>query len=203
MILHKLIANLAARVRFSVRQPIGALALCFLAEASAQDSLIITTNYFKVSGASERELRRSINQSRPWKDKPEGDAHTAWKIEWTFSMTSSQTACRVHSFATKTAITMTLPKWTSNPSAPQALARRWESYLAALKVHEEGHKQIALAAAAEIQKRVKALKPAPECDALSASVNNTARDVIAEYRQKEIEYDRKTDHGATQGARFP
>jgi predicted secreted Zn-dependent protease len=191
-----------ACVRLSVRLA-GAMVLCSAADISAQDSLIIKTNFFNVSGVSERELRRSISQARPWKDKPEGDATTAWRIEWTFKVTSSETACHIQSFSTRTTVTMTFPKWTPPSSAPQALAERWEGYLTALKTHEEGHKQIALAAAAEIQRRVKALKSEPTCEALSTSMTSTAQAVLAEYRQKEIEYDRTTQHGAAQGARFP
>jgi len=203
MIPHKLIVNLAGCARLLVRRVVCAMALCFVVEASAQDSLVIRTNFFNVSGGSERELRRSINQSRPWKDKREGDAFTEWKIEWTFRLASSRSACQFHSFATRTAITITLPRWTPRAPTSQALSQEWERYLTALKAHEEGHKQIGLAVAAEIQRRVKALKPEPTCEAMSALLNSTAKNVIAEYRQKEIDYDRKTEHGATQGARFP
>jgi predicted secreted Zn-dependent protease len=203
MTLHKPIVNPTACVRSSLRRLTAAAVLCFVVEASAQDSLVITTNYFNVSGGSEHALRRSINQARPWSDKREGDAFTEWKIEWNFRLTTSQSACHVHSFATRTAITITLPKWTPPPAAPRVLTQGWDRYVTALKAHEEGHKQIALAAAAEIQKRVKALKTEPTCEAMSALLNGTARSVITEYRQKEIDYDRKTDHGATQGARFP
>ena len=201
--LHKLIVNLATCIPFLVRTLVGVSTLYFVAEARAQDALIITTNSFNISGATERELRRSISQSRPWKDKREGDANTEWKIEWTFRLRSSERACQLDSFATKTTITMTLPKWMPRPAVPELLTQRWESYLTALKTHEDGHKKIALAAVAEIQRRVKMLKPQPTCEDFSELLNGTARSVIAEYRQKEIEYDRQTDHGATQGARFP
>jgi len=86
--------------------------------------------------------------------------------------------------------------------APQPLVQRWTNYIHALNKHEEGHKQFAYAAAAEVRKRVKNLMPEPTCEALRASVNRTADNVVKEFRRKETEYDRGTDYGATQGARF-
>ena len=201
--MHKFIVNQAICPRLPVGRLMGGLAFCFVAAAVAQDSVLVTTNYFNVSGESARELRRSINQSRPWKDRSEGDANTEWKIEWTFKLMPSGTTCQVHSFTTKTTIKIVLPKWTPDASASPILTERWESYMTALKRHEEGHKQIALAAASEVRRRVKSLKPEATCEAYSASLNSAAKGVIAEFREKEIEYDRKTDHGATQGARFP
>src|SRR5262245_14541218 len=173
----RLIVNLTTCIPRSIRTWLGGMMLWFVTAAPAQDSLIITTNFFTVSGGNERELRRSINQSRPWKDRREGDATTDWKIEWTFRVTSSETGCQLHSFATKTVITMSLPKCPPRAPAAEALTQRWESYLTALKIHEEGHKQIALAAAAEIQRRVKRLKPEPTCEVLSTLLNSTAKSV--------------------------
>ena len=203
MIHPKLILNPGLYVRFLVRSWIGGVVLGLTTVATAQDSLVITTNFFNVSGASERELRRSINLSRPWKDRREADASTEWKIEWTFRLDSSEKDCQLQSFTTKTSIAMTLPRWMPRPPGLESLTQQWERYLTALRSHEEGHKQIALAAVAEIRRRVKALKSEATCEALSALLNRTAKSVIAEYRQKEVEYDRNTDHGATQGARFP
>jgi predicted secreted Zn-dependent protease len=185
-------------------QRLGALTvLGFALEALAQNSLMITTNFYHVSGATEQELRDSIHQSRPWKDRSEGDAHTEWKIEWSFNLASSEQEFQVQSFATKTTINVTLPKRIPNPQAPGPLDQKWARYINALKAHEEGHKQIALSAAAEIRKRVGALGAEPTREAVVTSINTAANQTIAQYRQKEAEYDRKTAHGVTEGARFP
>lgn len=195
--------NVAARMAVWICRMAGAIVLSFAAGGLSQDSLTVTTNFYQVYGTTGRQLRESIEQLRPWKDQGARDAYTGWKIEWSFRFTSSENSCQLQSMTTKTTVTVTLPKWASAAQAPPALVQRWTNYLNALNKHEEGHKQIAYAAAAEIRKRVKALKPQPTCEALTASLNSTADKVVKEFRQKETDYDRTTDYGTTQGARFP
>ena len=194
--------NVATRIAVWGVRMAGLFVLCSGADALSQDTLAVTTNFYQVYGITARQLRESIEQSRPWKDDAGRDADTRWKIEWSFRFKPTEQSCQLEAITTKTTITLTLPKWTATAQVPPALGQRWTNYLHALNKHEEGHKQFAHATAAEIRKRVKALKPEPTCDALSASINSTAENVVKEFRRKETDYDRTTDHGATQGARF-
>jgi predicted secreted Zn-dependent protease len=43
----------------------------------------------------------------------------------------------------------------------------------------------------------------PTCEQLGLAANAAAHQVIKIYNQRDIEYDRVTRHGRTQGARFP
>lgn len=175
---------------------------CALA-ACGQDVVQVKTNYYSVAGASARDIRVGINQARPWKDRGPGDGWTDWDIHWSFRSASSSAGCRLRSFETKTTITITLPKWVPASEAPPELAQRWDEYIKALQKHEEGHRALAQMAAAEMRKRVQAVKEAPTCDALAESIKKTANGTLLEYREKEAQYDRKTENGAIQGARFP
>ncbi|HEY2952871.1 MAG TPA: DUF922 domain-containing protein [Verrucomicrobiae bacterium] len=156
-----------------------------------------------MSGATEMDLRRSINQSRPWKDKDATDARTEWKIQWNYTTIPAGDGYRLRSLETKTTITYTLPRWTPGPESPKPLREHWARYSAALKTHEDGHTRIALVAAGEIRKRVNALPEAPTARRLERQINDIADKAVAEYREVETTYDKKTIHGASQGAHFP
>jgi predicted secreted Zn-dependent protease len=38
---------------------------------------------------------------------------------------------------------------------------------------------------------------------LARAIDRVANDVLKQYREKERQYDKETQHGRTQGARFP
>jgi predicted secreted Zn-dependent protease len=162
-----------------------------------------TTNYYSVTGATLAEIRLSLNQSRPWKNKFRTDGYTAWRIDWQFNVTTSAGGCRCSSFTTTTAITITLPRWTAPTNASQSVHQIWERYITALGRHEAGHAQIARSAADEIHKRVNALGEGSNCDGLKQTINDLADGLLVDFRRRDAEYDQRTNHGATQGAVLP
>jgi len=169
----------------------------------AQHSAQWTTNYYTITGASLAEIRQSLRQSRPWKDKLSAEGFTAWRVGWRFAVTPSADGCRCSSFATQTIITTTLPRWIAPTNAPPEVGRAWATYLASLGRHEAGHAQFAFAAAADITKRVGQIGEQPACDSLKKTIDALAGQIVEEYRQREKEYDQRTKHGATQGVFLP
>lgn len=164
-----------------------------------QSTLVWKTNYYSVIGANLGEIRRSMEQSRPWKELENRSGLTEWRIDWRFEVTPVEGGCRCSSFTTTTAITNTLPRWTPPAEAPAELKAAWTRYITALREHENGHSRLALAAAADLHKRMKAIGLAADCDRLRKRIHDLAEGVIEEHRQRERDYDRRTRHGATQG----
>src|SRR5206468_12101800 len=107
--------------------------------------------YYAVSGASSWQIREQIDRKRPWKQP--GDGLTTWKIDWSFTTLRGDSGCRLQSLEIKTQVTITLPQWTPPGDADEALKERWKSYIKALGAHEDGHRKLAVAAAAELRKR--------------------------------------------------
>jgi predicted secreted Zn-dependent protease len=159
-----------------------------------------STNYYSVTGATLVEIRQSLQQNRPWKEKSSVDASTRWQVHWRYNVFTASDRCRVQSFSTETIITM--PRWIAPTNTSQNLRDMWISYIKALGGHEEGHGQIAIAAAAEMRKRVNALPAEPSCDSLKARIEETCRRSVDDYKDRDKDYDERTDHGATQGARL-
>lgn len=169
----------------------------------AQDTLRWTTNYYRVTGNTPREVRQSINENRPWRGRNDSDAITAWSVTWTFTLAASGQGCRTESVRTATTITTTLPVYVPPTNAPTELKQRWAAYFTALSRHEAQHAAMATRAAAEIQSRLSSAGERANCPTLQRDLNALAEAIVARYRQEEREMDRTSRHGAADGARFP
>ena len=188
------------RFRFSIAAAI--IAALLPVRACAQDKLQWTTNYYSVTGDTLAEIHHSLRQGRPWKDKFHGDGLTDWRVDWRFSLAESADGCRIRQFTTTTTITITLPRWTASTNAPPNVRKAWERYIAALGQHEAGHAQFGLAAAAEMQKGMKSTGLEPACETLKEKINGLCQRIVEDYKKRDKDYDQRTDHGVTQGARL-
>jgi predicted secreted Zn-dependent protease len=74
--------------------------------------------------------------------------------------------------------------------------------VAALRVHEDGHKQIALDAANDAIARVRS-ETVATCKDLNVYAKSAVDAATSIGNRRDQQYDAATRHGATQGARFP
>jgi predicted secreted Zn-dependent protease len=170
--------------------------------AVAQNTVVRKTNYYAMTGSSLRHIQESLQQTRPWKSKSGRDASTEWYVRWHAEYSSGGGSCHCSSFTTTTTIMITLPRWIAPTNTPAEVRAAWAKYAAALEVHENGHADLALAAAAEMHKRIKEIESNLDCITLRTRVQAECKAVLDSYRAQEKEYDRQTRHGATQGATF-
>ena len=161
--------------------------------ACGQSSFIWTTNFYAVTGANFREIRQSIDRSRPWKDSFDGVTH--WNIEWRCQLNPSPDGCSGSGHATQTKIVTTLPRWTPPAGVAPEVKAQWTRFFVALAQHEAGHARIGRAAAAKVDATIRQVGAQPDCDAVQRLINERAERVLAEHRRQDEEYDRRTDHG--------
>jgi predicted secreted Zn-dependent protease len=96
-------------------------------------------------------------------------------------------------------LVMTLPRWSPPPGTPADLVSRWERYVAALRVHEEGHLEHGRGAERELRSWSAAFV-APDCAALDQALSQRFAGILADYQARDREYDARTEHGRSQGA---
>ncbi len=184
---------------------IAAFAVFFTASAAlAEPHVRIAVKHYAVRGLTAQEIRQDLN--RRGIKSPEGrtyDAFTRWYIKWNYGFRNEGNRCAVQNVRTSVDVTYTLPKWGDERKAPRELADRWQRYMKDLKTHEDGHRDIGIAAAADIEKAIGRLSPAADCREMEAKANAAARSVLDDYHSKESLYDLRTLHGKTQGATFP
>ena len=172
--------------------------------AQSQPITSVNTTYYSITGATGKQLREQMNQLGPI-DKTEGrryDARTDWYVRWNYRYANKGGQCKITTSTVNTDVTITLPQWNPPASASRALVKRWQRYLKALRTHEDGHKDQGLAASREILALLKRFPAQRSCPELETAANAAAQRIIKKYNQRDIDYDRKTRHGATQGAVF-
>jgi predicted secreted Zn-dependent protease len=181
------------------RRTVAAVLLAVaLLPAIAADSLDL--EYFDVHGSTARELREDLSRLGPVADNGvRGDAYTRWRINWKFDLTERGPDCIAGNFQVDLTVTMILPRWIPPAGASADLVALWDQYSIALRSHEDGHHRIALAAAQEVTRRLKAESRASGCKTLENKLKSTVDAVLLEYKGRQADYDRETDFGRARG----
>jgi len=160
--------------------------------------------YYEVRGNCEKELRTEMTKNGcAWSDGRKYDSVTTWKVTWEYGYDRGPRTCSADSFQAKVELVSRYPQWARNDDAPQPLVEKWNSYLQSLEYHENGHRELAVAAADELTRAVEALPPAPTCAALDQEIRTLSREYMRELDVNEKAYDEDTTHGVKQGALFP
>jgi predicted secreted Zn-dependent protease len=160
--------------------------------------------YYNIGGATANELRHQMDQFGPSDEfGARHDAYTAWYVEWHYPNLVTNDKCTIGSVTVTVSITQTLPKWETPPEAPPGLIKQWDTYIEALQRHENGHREIGIAAGEKILRALSDLPSYPTCGELEQIADREGQGILDEYRRKEIDYDRTTNHGELQDARFP
>ncbi|UJJ30061.1 DUF922 domain-containing protein [Halopseudomonas maritima] len=173
------------------------LLLCPLLVAgpiSAEPRLQSRVESVDVSGATVDTIRASLNRNRQ---------HSANRVNWHFNWESTPGQCRITEATTDVSVTSYIPRLQPDPQRAASVQQQWDSYLLALQAHQEGHVELALNSAREIERAIMALPPASSCDQLQASANATGRRLLEQLAADDREYDKRTQQGTLDGAHFP
>jgi predicted secreted Zn-dependent protease len=178
--------------------------LCSVAGfAHARASVSIKHTSYPISGATSHDLRAEMEKAGPGaRSKGEGDARTKWGVRWGFGLQQVSGGCRVHDVSTSVNVTFIMPRWKNAAKGSPELRARWQTYMKALQNHEDGHRDLGIKAAQEIESVLSGLGPMRSCSEMERTANATASDILNSYKKKEEYYDILTIHGKTQGASF-
>jgi predicted secreted Zn-dependent protease len=186
-----------------VRIPGTAVLLLASAPALA-DRNDFALEYFTIAGTTPRELSADIDAKGPIGENGlRSDGYTRWFIKWHFDLDSDARSCRASNIQVDLDIHMILPKWDPPRAADPALVTRWNRYLDALRLHEDGHRHRAEATAGDVRRALQRESGARDCDALTSRLNATANTLLAGLRAQQAAYDHDTDSGRKQGVRRP
>lgn len=166
----------------------------------------INNKYYTVSGVTVYDIRRSLNMRSPIMDRGQKyDARTAWyvKARWKYQKSRVNGLCTMTKVQTYLNVRYTMPKLTDIGIANRNAIYKWKYYISALFRHEQGHKEFGVRAAREIESRIMNLSGSNNCQVLSSNAKRVIRTVMQKYKYLEREYDRVTNHGMNNGARFP
>ena len=182
-----------------------ALFSCLLSAAVLAEPETRSSNmYYPVAGNTAEQLWADVLEKSPVRQNAKRHvAYTSWHVNWQFWWLEQVGSCEISKVQTRLDVTYTLPRLKQASSMPESLVTRWEKYYAALLEHEQGHKDLGIKAANEIEQRISGMGPRANCSQLEQDANAIGKSVIDKYSRIEKKYDRSTKHGLNTGAVFP
>jgi len=170
-----------------------ALLLAPLPPAAALEEMRV--DYYEVQGVDFNSVQRSMMSGRPFAGK------TEWVLSYRYQAHMDAGACKADAVTTRLALNMTLPRWSPPPGVAGDLIGRWERFMSALRLHENGHVQNARNIESAVKRALLALSSA-DCGALDSAMRARFDQLLEQGRAGDRDYDQQTEHGKTQGAVF-
>lgn len=159
--------------------------------------LEIPVKHYTVQGLTYEALSQSLTANGP-----KGfHGLASWGIAYEYTTKKVRDGCQMEAVRVKVSGNILMPRWSDEPAAPPDLQRRWSTYSAALKQHEDGHIQHGRELAMLVKERLLGLGAVP-CEQMKALTEGVFQRLAANLKARDAEYDARTQHGATQGARF-
>jgi predicted secreted Zn-dependent protease len=172
--------------------------------AQAKPKVVVKYKEYKVKGKNMSEIQRSIRSNGL--RSANGmvySADTDYNMLWSFKFNENTNGCSITAAETTVIITYTMPKMVYDGMEELGTGPQWDAFYNSLKTHEEGHANIAIEAADDIEKAVATQLPAHKtCKEMEAAANALAISLAQKSQNDNIAYDEATHHGETQGALF-
>jgi len=162
-------------------------------------------SYYDIAGATTAEVQDALNRNGPAINQVQVFALTEWQVSWRLRPTTRLGECRLPRPDVQLTIRTILPRWKAAAPASAEMSSLWRSFLVAVAVHEDGHKDLGLRAAAAVADTLRTFghQRAISCDLLVADADGAAKTVLQQFYDKNALYDQTTGHGATQGVMWP
>lgn len=154
--------------------------------------------WYEVDGSTREELIRSIRAEGPVSNGRRVWGRHDWHMRWRFRYAPDGPFCRMTDVRVELESVTTLPRWRTRHLADPELGRSWDAMIEALRVHENGHRDIAYRAARDVDRTLRRMSE-PDCAFISGRANRAAQDILDRYREINRRYDEETRSGAAQG----
>lgn len=155
------------------------------------------TKYYDLTGQTMQKLIAQMNELGPVEaDGKHYFAHTDWTLKWQY---------RYETRAGRLVLTRLSVAVDANSSIPRRqatdrMAAEWARFSAAVALHERGHAENAMRHAKQLYATLRQHGPFASKEELEAFVNTQGNQCIADANAEDVEYDKRTNHGDTQGA---
>jgi predicted secreted Zn-dependent protease len=163
----------------------------------------VSTQYYEVGGDTPARIWEEMRMRGPTgRDGRRYNARTEWHVRWRYPLEETGTGCEIGRVSVTLTVRYTMPRWERPPGTSSAVASQWNRYVGALESHEEGHADFGREAAQRIERALGGLSARASCNQLDREANALGQRILDEIRPEEEDYDRETNHGATQGTAF-
>ena len=162
-----------------------------------------TIEYYSFSADDLRSAHASMFEASPIViDGRKFSGLMEWEWEWRAAYDTADGNCAPGRIVTRASSNITLPKWTSYEDASYQDRVEWDRASQVLLRHEKKHETIAKMAVKEFERKANRLPAAAECETLTAQINDLFDRYMKQANTQNKSYDRRTDHGRTEGAKL-
>ena len=170
-------------------------------EAFADPRVDVKIKYYEVEGDTVEDLKNELKVKTPIRNNGAPfDANTTWYVKWNTQWAMKGMSCGIISVTTRVSIIFTLPKWANYKEHSGKEREKWDRFFKRLVDHENGHKDIAVGSAKELEKSILDMESRKNCDDLKRDANRLGETIIEKYQGVTEQYDLETDHGRKQNA---
>lgn len=110
--------------------------------------------------------------------------------------------CGVRNVTVTLTFVRTLPQWEPPANAPASLIQEWAEFQDAIRIHGEGHRDVALDAVREIYSRLRTFAT-EDCSILRQDVKRLVEGIVERHKGRDREYEEETERGRAQGVFWP
>ena len=148
--------------------------------------------WFRVAGLTLRELNASKQANGPYNDIAGAKVwgQTGWRLNWKFSHDRTHGDCRIGAYKVIVESRMWLPQWDEYNMATPDVRAKWDAFFKGLRIHEEGHKANGVKAGNDLARRLRGMKPRPDCKTLNDEIVELRTRIRSEYSLVDAAFDR-------------
>jgi predicted secreted Zn-dependent protease len=182
----------------------GAFVVLTAAAASAAPALTERHEDYPITGRTAVELRGQLDRLGP-RDEADGkiyDANTRSELAVRYEYQTSLDSCRISSADIRLSVVYVMPRWADYDGGPREVRDSWDRYLGNLTLHEQGHRDVGMQVAADLERELLDMR-GRFCEDVGKAADEAARSAFRILKERNREYDARTRHGAGQGTAFP
>lgn len=165
----------------------------FVAQSASAETIVRKSiHHFTIGGKTAAELDHQLETKGPHTQTTGARHPGATKIRFggTMDYVKKSGSCKIGNTKVTLAITIIVPHWKNRNSTNSELALIWDTLSADIKRHEDRHAEIAVQHARDLDRRLKALPPASNCEVLAEKVSDLTDEVTREHDADQIRFDR-------------
>ena len=155
---------------------------------------------YEVQGNSIQTLVAEMKAKGPLDEGKRFFGKTHWDLRWNYRYEQKEGGFVITTLMVMADIQYQMPRRILPPDEADNVAPQWARFMAALTTHENGHGQNAIQHGKTLYAILRAHRVFASAQELKNFVKTEGDKCIADANATDVEYDRKTEHGATQGA---
>jgi predicted secreted Zn-dependent protease len=164
----------------------------------------IETKTYAVAGCNAEDIASSLRRATTQSSAGRYEVGvTSSTTRYSYKYQEQGGSCRLNGASIVAEITVLLPELPNTQGVSQDTMARWQGFMAALRIHEQGHVDIILKSAGVIKSTFENATQSMPCNQLETTLKGAVQRETDVANAANERYDSTTNHGVNQGVAFP